>query len=82
MSPVDIYPIPVTDVLTIEFKDDLNSAAKIDIQNILGQVILRWNEVSHSDKIQIDIQHFPAGLYWLNYTMKNGYTGVVGFSKL
>ena len=81
LSPVAIYPNPVTDVLTVEFKDDLNSVAKIDIQNILGQVILRWQEVSSQDKIQINLRDIPTGLYWLNYTMKNGFTGVKGFSK-
>lgn len=81
-KPLVFYPNPVTDILTVECKDEQISITQIEIQNTLGQVLLHRYQESLVDKIQLDLRSIPAGIYWLKYKLKNGFSGITGFVKL
>jgi hypothetical protein len=68
--PISIYPNPVTDVLHIELPTDYNTGRLIIYDN-LGVRFLEKEYLNSSSQISIDMSSFPAGLYHLEYVVRN-----------
>ncbi len=63
-----MYPNPVKDKLTIR-----NTGLKIEniyITNTTGQIV--FSKFVESERLEIDMSSFPAGIYFLNAESKNG----------
>jgi PKD repeat protein len=56
-----IYPNPTKDYLNIKLQNT-KATYNFEIYNNLGQLLLRTN------KTQIDVAHFPQGMYYINVT--------------
>lgn len=65
---VQVYPNPVDDILQI--KTIHQPIQKLTLYNQLGELILHQNEFNTSN-IQLDIQHIPPGIYFLELSNKN-----------
>jgi len=57
-----IYPNPTTDIINIAAKNNI----KIDITNLLGEIVLTIENVD-----QIDLSPFSSGIYIFNITYNN-----------
>jgi hypothetical protein len=68
--PISIYPNPVTDILHIELPTDSNTGRLIIYDN-LGVRFLEKEYLNSSSQISIDMSSFPAGLYHLEYVVRN-----------
>jgi hypothetical protein len=64
-STISLYPNPTTDILNIDFKEDIVSA-KYEIFNILGQSILR-GELN----APIDVSALKTGQYFIKIAVNN-----------
>ncbi len=63
----EIFPVPVSDILTFKFPDAINK--KIDIFNISGELIL--TETSAGNIINIDLSHIEPGIYIIGILRNN-----------
>jgi hypothetical protein len=68
-SPV-IYPNPVHDFLTIQYKPRTGQGSTIQIFNVIGKLILKSNLSGESEQ-RIDMKNVPAGIY-LYQVIENG----------
>ena len=64
-----IYPIPVRDILNIQF--DGNIAEKLEIVNILGKIL--YETTPNKDKLQLNMSSYPSGMYLIKLRFKDGY---------
>ncbi len=67
---VNIYPNPVSDMITIDFLDELTGPAEIEIYNELGQLIQKTTTISN-DQAVVDFRGFAAGVYMLKVQSGN-----------
>lgn len=73
------FPVPATDVVTIEINtDDLSHT---DIYNQLGQKIPVMYAAIEAGKLVIQVDHLPEGLYYCLLRMHSGQTYRVEFIK-
>lgn len=66
-SELLLYPIPATEFLSMEIKDAVSDSYRVMIFDITGKAVskeLQWN-VGNNSKLDIGIQHLPAGSYFL-----------------
>ena len=57
---LNIYPVPTTDILTVELKD--NTSSKLSLSDINGKVILDYSFIGLT---QLDLADYSAGIYYL-----------------
>jgi len=64
-TTITLYPNPATTSLTLQtnFMNPSGTEGQIAITNLLGQTIYAQN--TNTDKIQIDVSAFPAGMYFV-----------------
>lgn len=60
-----VYPNPTNGELILESKGMLNKKIEISLYNLTGQKILSVMSTGYSEKVMIDIRHFPSGMYFL-----------------
>jgi len=60
----DIYPNPVTTILSVEFAEELASSMEVEVCNVLGKVIYQ-NDYALSQKIAIDVSALSNGIYFI-----------------
>jgi hypothetical protein len=67
-----IYPNPSKDILNIEFTEGNSSNVKVEIINILGEVIftLNTNQLISENNLNIDINSLKNGVYILKTSSK------------
>lgn len=70
-SIFNIYPSPTKDVVFLEAKTSNNISFNIEIQNSLGQVIYSKNYNSINEKIEIDLNEFKNGIYFIKIKLEN-----------
>jgi hypothetical protein len=68
-TSVDIYPNPVSDILTIRHL--LNESVHYEITNLLGQAL--FNEVSRNPEFKINVANYSPGIYSLKLATSSGY---------
>jgi len=64
-----IYPNPTSSNLNIDLENKNNRLIKIEILNAIGQVIM--TETSESNRFTFNIQHYPAGIYFIKLIEQN-----------
>ncbi|MBL7911611.1 MAG: SBBP repeat-containing protein [Bacteroidia bacterium] len=64
-----VYPNPGSGLFTVDFSIKNNSSKKIEILNILGQIIYSVN--TENNKIEFDITHLSNGCYFIRLTNDN-----------
>lgn len=70
-NEVSVYPNPATNIVTITTKNYLPDS-KITVCNTSGTVITSTSITS--TYTQLDISHYPSGLYIVRYTDSNGFS--------
>lgn len=60
-----IYPVPVTDLLTLEYRgsEPLQGVIHIIIQNTSGRILTKRRYSSQSKQIKIPADHIPKGIF-------------------
>ena len=76
-NEIRIYPVPVKDVLTINWSDEAN--ALIDHVSLYEQNTIHWkfqqqNMPNLNKQIQINMTNYYMGVYVLTFTLKDGRT--------
>ena len=76
-NEIRIYPVPVKDVLTINWSDEAN--ALIDHVSLYEQNTIHWkfqqqNIPNLNKQIQINMTNYYMGVYVLIFTLKDGRT--------
>ncbi|MGB0929220.1 MAG: DUF5689 domain-containing protein [Chitinophagales bacterium] len=62
-----LYPNPAKDIVTLQFSAEKATDADIRIQNMSGQVVYATKiENAQNEKLSIDLQDLPNGIYILN----------------
>lgn len=61
---ISIYPNPTTGNTIIEFKEPVTNSIDIKIYDMTGKMLFVEKSLS-DNKINIDLQHFPNGLYFI-----------------
>ena len=67
---IKIYPNPVNNILTID--NDLYAIARVDIINVLGQVVKVAKFISTTKKVTIDFSTINSGTYFVKVNYTNG----------
>ena len=70
VGDIEIYPNPVTNALTLEIKDNKPLNAKMEIKDVLGQLVYSSKIVS--SKTNIDITTYPKGVYFVELQSQEG----------
>lgn len=67
-----LYPNPVNDEINLELESEKDCQVQIEVLNLTGQQMLTLPEYLQrgSNKIEINAQFFPPGLYLLNLRWK------------
>lgn len=66
-----VYPNPANNTLTVELKSALTERGILSINDIAGRLLLTKNINAAQNKIQLNIQHLPAGRYFLTIQNSN-----------
>lgn len=75
MQGYNIYPNPVSSLLYIDFLEEIPNYSSLIIANLKGQIIYR-EEVSSTNKIEVDVSNFDYGIYIFSInTGKGTYSG-------
>ena len=68
VSYVSVFPNPTTGELTVDYRNELEEEANIELRDLLGRQIYT-NFIDSGSKHQIDLSGFDNGVYIL--TLKN-----------
>ena len=74
ISMLSVYPVPASNKLNIEFSFDNSSDIKLEMTNMMGQII--WSDLV--DRLNgkysqsININGFPSGVYLLSISTEKG----------
>ena len=63
------YPNPSNGVVNIDFKEQINAIA---VYNSKGQIAHRVSSNTNTNRLQIDLQNLPAGIYLLRMDTPKG----------
>ncbi|MCD4724872.1 MAG: T9SS type A sorting domain-containing protein [Bacteroidales bacterium] len=75
VSELNVYPIPASDHLFIEFQSSGNKAVTISIVNQVGQLVISREMPEQKPGLiseKININALPAGIYFANVSCKSG----------
>jgi hypothetical protein len=75
-----IYPNPANTVINIEMRNQIPGVKLIEIWNAFGQKVLT-TELFDTDVVQINVNEFPVGLYFIQINSPVGETFTAGFQK-
>ncbi|MEQ9304732.1 MAG: discoidin domain-containing protein, partial [Marinoscillum sp.] len=73
------YPVPMSDVLTIEF-GDASQFVGLDLLDMSGRIYLSEREI-RSQKISLDVDGLPQGIYLIRLYRADATTRVIRISK-
>ncbi len=76
-----IYPNPVVDILTVEYDNLQNNITNLNVFNELGMNISRIENTIQSNKVTVDVNSFPAGIYYLEVILDSGARSTSKFIK-
>jgi hypothetical protein len=78
-----LYPNPASSHITVWLSQEARIES-YDIQNVLGQVVLREiaDAGSTQDRFHIDVSGLPSGMYWLRCHLPDGHAIVAPFIRL
>lgn len=82
LRPLNAFPNPVADHITIEIPNRSSSILQLRIFNINGQIVFEDKQYSSSDgNISINMSTFPIGVYRIQITLPVGNYGVTVVKK-
>ena len=73
INEVIIYPNPAQDFIYISSKHLIKNECTIEIYDIAGKLV-QEEIIRASDNLKIDISALKAGIYFINYRDKNGFS--------
>ncbi len=76
-----VFPNPAIDKLTIQNKDKV-VATNFSVYDQIGKRILYFNNDQNNSEKNLDIEHFPPGVYYVVQQIKNGETRVNKWVKI
>ncbi len=65
-----VYPNPTADVVNVSYFGSWNAAMQVSLVDHLGRTLRAWN--TNSYQFTLDLQDFPAGLYFLRMQGEGG----------
>lgn len=68
-----LYPNPANDILNIMLKQDEYAIQKVEISDIVGNILITTMINRSCDKVSIPIEILPNGIYFCHITTKNGH---------
>lgn len=73
-AKVEVYPNPATDYLSIKMESPEFKSLEITIYNVLGEVLYKKEAsfLSGQNLMEIDVQSYTNGVYWLEISTENG----------
>ncbi len=75
-----VFPNPANDIVKIEIKGAVNSASKLKVYNLFGQ--LEKEYTCEANAFSIDVKSFKVGVYLLSYAANNiNYNGKLIISR-
>ena len=77
---LNLFPNPATDLISISFSENIDKNSTISIFEKSGKLISEINLTIGENKINIDVNHLIAGIYWIVFE-NNGERGVGSFVK-
>ncbi|WP_235295572.1 SdrD B-like domain-containing protein, partial [Portibacter lacus] len=78
---INLFPNPTTDYINVDFNNELDGDAKIQIINGQGQLVKIVSAVEDLNSIQIDVTDLASGNYYINI-IKNNLTINKSFIKI
>ena len=69
----DLYPIPTTDVITLQYVAPEQSNIDIEVFDLIGQTLIQYQRISDGGVAQLDIsvEDLPAGIYFVSIISYN-----------
>jgi len=69
----DLYPIPTTDVITLQYVAPEQSNIDIEVFDLIGQTLIQYQRISDGGVAQLDIsvEDLPAGIYFVSIISNN-----------
>ena len=77
----NLYPNPAGETAVLEFNHLVGKDIVITLYNVHGQSVLTMTDLS-SNKVQIELQHIPTGIYYLQMKSSNQIVGIKKVLKL
>jgi Secretion system C-terminal sorting domain len=73
-AKLQIYPVPVTDILFVDWGDKLLlEVAAVQIFDLKGQLLYHNTQLpANGQKLEINVESYPTGTYLINLLLKNG----------
>ncbi len=68
----NLYPVPATNTLTVQYSGSIFSTATIFVSNMLGQTIASYPSVNLNENYQLDISKYTAGVYFISIINSTG----------
>jgi len=64
----DLYPIPTSDLITLQFVAPQQSEINIEVFDLIGHTLLEYQRTADGGITQMDInvEHLPAGVYFVS----------------
>ena len=72
LGAVAIFPNPVTEKLNLQFLNEITFPVQVSLIDTSGRLFLSENLEQVVDHHQLDVQHVPAGLYFVQIEDQNG----------
>lgn len=75
-SPFEIFPVPATEYIELKFPSAFSGEKiTVEVLNSLGQKFLsQENNIDNSLSMEININSFPAGIYFVKVITASGYS--------
>lgn len=61
-----MYPNPSNGIFTVNFNNSHNNKIRIDIYNMLGEIVFSDSNIEPQPSFEIDLSSIPKGLYFIN----------------
>lgn len=74
ISDIEIYPVPASEVLTIQSGE--HQFDRLYISDVSGRMVYRNSQLTEIDRVQIPIAGMKSGIYFLHVWTKSGIYGI------
>jgi hypothetical protein len=73
-QPVNTYPNPVKDLLSIEIKEDLDSQLTVEVFDLIGNRTFNktYDSVQEGDVLKVDFSEFKSNVFYVKFNTKHG----------
>ncbi|WP_129020976.1 RICIN domain-containing protein [Edaphocola flava] len=80
---ISVYPVPVTDMLHIALGNNKPEPKSVSVINTLGAAVLQTPQpmINGDRTLNIEVQHLPAGVYYVEVIFENGSRSSAKFIK-